>query len=139
MSKNSKRPRLQKTVASDIAPRQQFAHSSNSSTRTRQIITTAILEPSIPSHSTSNSESPFPPLFDDFPVATDTELEPPAGVEVLKKAQRYPNSVSIFVHFDLEHTNTDIIFNRTHHCLPGRSIVANIWTPASYWKVVVVS
>jgi hypothetical protein len=100
MSKNPKRPRLQKTVASDIAPKHQFTHSSHTSTRTRQIMTTgASLNQSEPTQTTSSSfnmdsESFIPPLFDDFPGMI-TELDPPAGVELRTKARRYGNSVSM--------------------------------------------
>jgi len=91
MSKNSKRPRLQTTTASDIAPqatRHQFTHSSNTSTWTRQIVTTATWEPSEPTKMDSSLneidlDSFIPPAFDDFPVTG--ELEPPAGLEVLTK------------------------------------------------------
>ena len=91
MSKNSKRPRMQKTVQSDIAPLaiHQFTHSSNSSTRTRQIVTTARMEPPDPMNSSSPLIEMDPP--DEFPLSG--EVNPPAGVEVLTKAQRYVNSV----------------------------------------------
>ena len=103
MSKNSKRPRLQKTVASDIAPRDHFTHSSNTPTRTRQI-TTSMLAPSNPTQTTSpmiemdlESSTSNPASFDDFPGTASAEIDPPASVEVLTKARRYINSVSMIL------------------------------------------
>jgi hypothetical protein len=96
MARNNKRPRLQKTVAKDIAPRDLFTHSSNTSTRTRQI-TTSILAPSNPTHTTSSLlemdlelSTPGPSV--DF--SETYEIDPPAGVEVFTKGRRYLNSVS---------------------------------------------
>jgi hypothetical protein len=86
MTKKSKRPRLQTTVASDIVSRSQFTgtHSSNTATRTRQMVTTVDLEPT----TTEMDSEPFT-----FPETVELDL--PAGVEVLTnlKAQRYVNSV----------------------------------------------
>lgn len=90
MSKKSKRPRLQTTVASDIiASTSQFTHSSNTATRTRQIVTTVGLE-STKSTTLFDSKMDSDPFI---PVTVDQDL--PAGVEVLTnlKAQRYVNSV----------------------------------------------
>lgn len=94
MSGKSKRPRLQTTVASDIAPQatsSQFTHSSNTSTRTRQVVTSAQLEPSKPITTPSPSIDINPSFFEDLPVTG--ELDPPAGIELRTKAQRYVNSV----------------------------------------------
>jgi hypothetical protein len=93
MTGKSKRPRLQTTVASDIAPRatQQFTHSSNTSTRTRQIVVSAAI------HTSEDIDTPSPliameaPSLEDFHVSG--EVDPPAGIEVLTKARRYVNSV----------------------------------------------
>ena len=92
MSKNFKQPCLQTTVASDIAPRHQFTHSSNTSTHTRQIMTTIELEPTktMAPLIEIDSES-FPPY--EFPVTVELDL--PAGIEVLTKAQCYVNLVWI--------------------------------------------
>ena len=90
MSKKSKRPRLQTTVASDIiASTSQFTHSSNTATRTRQSVTTVGLE-STKSTTLFDSKMDSDPFI---PVTVDQDL--PAGVEVLTnlKAQRYVNSV----------------------------------------------
>ena len=92
MSKNSKRPRMQKTVASDIVPQassRNFIHSSNTSTRTHQVVTTVRLDPAEPTPSPQIEMTP--PPFEDGPMSQ--ELDPPAGVEVLKKPRRYLNSV----------------------------------------------
>lgn len=84
---------MQKTVASDIAPRatNHFTHSSNTSTRTRQIVTETRIEAS----ESMNTPSPLvemdPHSFDEFPISG--ELNPPAGVEVQTKARHYVNSV----------------------------------------------
>ena len=75
MSKKSKRPRLQTTVASDIMS--QFTHSSNTATRTRQIVTTVGLE-STKTMTLFDSEMDSDPFI---PVTVDQDL--PAGVEVL--------------------------------------------------------
>jgi hypothetical protein len=103
MSKNPKRARLQKTVASDIAPRECFTHSSHTPTRKRQI-TTSMLAPSHPTHTTSpliemDLDSGNPAPFDNLSVTQ--EVDPPAGVEVLTKARRYINSVSKMLLFKL--------------------------------------
>jgi hypothetical protein len=97
MSKNSKRPRLQTTLASDIAPRHQFTHSSNTSTRTKQILTAATLDESEQINTTSpliqmDSDSAW---SNDLPNAGEAEL--PAGIEVVTKASRYVNSVWILL------------------------------------------
>jgi hypothetical protein len=91
MSKKSKRPRLHKTVASDIAPRDHFTHTSNTPTRTRQI-TTSMLTPSDPTQTTGTST-----LFEMYPESSEAEVDPPAGVEILTKGRRYINSVSIII------------------------------------------
>ena len=98
MSKRSKRPRLQTTAASDITPRHNFTHSSSTSTRTRQIVTSATMEPTVTEEtniSLMNSEFFMPTSFasEDFPATV--EHEPPAGVEVVSKPHRYANSVRI--------------------------------------------
>ena len=96
MSKRAKRPRLQTTTASDITPRHNFTHSSNTSTRTRQIVTSATLEPPGPEESDispMNSDFFMPASFvsEDFPAPV--EHDPPAGMEVVRKPHRYANSV----------------------------------------------
>ena len=96
MSKNSKRPRLQKTVASDVVPSQQFTHSSNTSTRTRQILTTAKLDLSEPTKTSPLMEKDTD-MFDDMPDPETYELDHPAGLEVLTKARRYVNSVWVII------------------------------------------
>ena len=93
MSKNSKRWRLQTTVASDIAPTRQFTHSSNTATRTRQIVSTVELEP-------TKATTPLPVIevdSKDSTAAVTVELNHPAGVEILTKPQRYVNSVWIIL------------------------------------------
>jgi hypothetical protein len=99
MTGKSKRPRLQTTAASDLAssatPRHQFTHSSNTSTRTRQIVTS---EPSQPPNTSTPSESPLiemtsPTLDDHISGSGATELDAPAGIELRTKARRYINSV----------------------------------------------
>jgi hypothetical protein len=86
-SKNSKRPRLQTTVASDITPKHQITHSSNTATRTRQIMTTNELDP-------TNITAPIIDFsLYDFPATV--ELDVPAGVEIRTKAPRYINSASV--------------------------------------------
>ena len=90
MSKNSKRRRLQTTAASDIAPTRLFTHSSNTATRTRQIVSAVKSDP-------TNSMTPLPVMDSEVDsnnnLAGTVELDHPAGVEVLKKPQRYINSV----------------------------------------------
>jgi hypothetical protein len=95
MPGKSKRPRLQTTAASDIASpaTHQFTHSSNSSTRTRQIVTSARLESSEPITSPSPLIEMNSPSFDDIPVTEASELDLPAGIELRTKARRYVNSV----------------------------------------------
>ena len=98
MSKRSKRPRLQTTAASYITPRHNFTHSSNTSTRTHQIVTSATMEPTVTEEtniSLMNSEFFMPTSFlsEDFPATV--EHEPPAGVEVVSKLHCYANSVRI--------------------------------------------
>jgi hypothetical protein len=89
MSRNSKRPRLQTTVASDITPRRQFTHSSNTATRTRQIVTPVQLETTV-----QLIDMVSEPYDSDFPATVEQlELDLPAGIEVLTKRQRYVNSV----------------------------------------------
>jgi hypothetical protein len=92
MSKNSKRPRLQKTVASDIGPSQHFTHSSNTSTCTKQILTTAKMDLSEPTKTSPLIEKDTD-MFDDMPDPETSVPDHPAGLEVLKKARRYVNSV----------------------------------------------
>ena len=88
--KSSKRPRLQTTAASDITPStgNQFIHSSNTSTCTRQIVTTSNL--TVPSSSVMDIDTNFPDLF---PVTNNSEQDHPAGIEIVKKPQRNVNSV----------------------------------------------
>ena len=97
MSKNSKRPRLQTTVEGDIAPRRHFTHSSHTATRTRQIVTTVKLEPTKTATPLieMDPECLTPISFDECPVTAELDL--PAGVEVLRKAQRYVNSVWMII------------------------------------------
>ena len=102
MTGKSKRPRLQTTAASDLIaspPSRQFTHSSNSSTRTRQIVTTARVESSEiaePSYTTPShlNEMNSPTTLDYIPDTDGMELDPPAGIELRTKARRYVNSVS---------------------------------------------
>ena len=87
MSGKSKCPGLQTTSTSDIAQQatsSQFIHSSNTSTRTRQIVTSAPLEP---------LESITTPLvFEELDTSSFEYLQvtgeddPPAGVELWTKA-----------------------------------------------------
>jgi hypothetical protein len=98
MSKNpkkNKRPRLQTTAASDVGPTQQFTHSSNTSTRTRQIVTRADFLASETTNMTSPRMEMDSDIFDQYPVTE--EVDHPAGVEVLTKAKRYVNSVWIWL------------------------------------------
>ena len=90
-SRNAKRPRLQTTRASDITHTHQFTHSSNTSTRTRQIVTSTEI---LPSESTESS-LPSMEIQSDFPVLE--EGDHPAGLEVLTKARRYVNSVGTII------------------------------------------
>lgn len=89
--KNSKRPRLQTTRASDIAHTHQFTHSSNTSTRTRQIVTSAEIFPSEATNSSSAGMEMQSNELDLVPVPV--EVEHPAGIEVITKPRRYVNSV----------------------------------------------
>lgn len=100
MTGKSKRPRLQTTAASDLIASpasRQFTHSSNSSTRTRHIVTSARVESSeITEPLTSPSpliEMNSPTTYDVIPDTGSSELDPPAGIELRTKARRYVNSV----------------------------------------------
>ena len=99
MTGKSKRPRLQTTAASDLASSASrlFTHSSNSATRTRQIVTSARVGSSeISERSVSPSpliEMNSPTMFDVIPETFASELDPPAGIELRTKARRYVNSV----------------------------------------------
>lgn len=95
--KNSKRPRLQTTRASDITHTQQFTHSSNTSTRTRQIVTSTEIVPSEPIESSFQGMEMQSEVYDHFPPAQESDH--PAGIEVLPKARRYVNSVWPFFFF----------------------------------------
>lgn len=101
-TKNSKRPRLQTTVESDLTSSNQYIHSSHTSTRTRQLVTSAGLvlsEPTnqtIPTYPTIESLPGIEidlDLSDLNPVTNEQDL--PAGIEVLPKRERYVNSVRI--------------------------------------------
>lgn len=98
--KNFKRPRLQSTRASDITQTHHFTHSSNTSTRTRQIMTSAEFVPSEPTTSTTSSPPgmEMPSNVDDFFLLPE-EVDHPAGIEVLTKARRYVNSVWTILSF----------------------------------------
>ena len=120
MSKNSKRQRIQKTAASDIAPndtRHQFTHSSNTPTHTCQVVTTSRADPLEPIHSPSDVLEMDQALFDDYPISQ--EDDPPAGVEVLTKGQRYLNSVKKIL--NIFHLYTNLFSGRTFADLEGAS------------------
>jgi hypothetical protein len=114
--KNSKRPRLQTTRASDIAQNtHQFTHSSNTLTRTRQIVTSAEFVPSEPINSSPGMDMQSDEL-DLYPVPD--EVEHPAGIEVLTRAPRYVNSVWMTWMWS-SRSNIKINFHRTRPCSPG--------------------
>lgn len=99
MSGRTKRPRLQTTTASDIASQatRHFTHSSNTSTRTRQVLTSAPLEPTLTPLSLTEDSEMYPLSYDDIPVTVTGEFDHPAGVEIKSKARRYVNSVKTLI------------------------------------------
>ena len=136
-TKNSKRPRLQTTVESDLTSSNQYIHSSHTSTRTRQLVTSAGLVLSEP----TNQTIPTYPTIESLPgIEIDSDLSDlnpvtneqdlPAGIEVLPKRERYVNSVRIMSWSAWGSKDQDLKFykNFTGHSLAHMEEVSR-WLP----------